>query len=152
MLADLRKALADTIASGMAPSDARVLAYPPKSIDMPSSGIHVHVAPDDPYVEAWQSFSVTGRAMVRYSVVITITDGRADVAWDRLDDLVDPMSTSPNVFGAIAASPTLGVTAFQVDAKPLLEAVSSAQRVAEADGSVTFYEVTLPVQCIVQRS
>lgn len=152
MLKELRQALADTIASGMAEVEARVLPYPPKAIDMPPSGIHVHVAPDSSYVAPWLTFSAQGRAEVRYSIVCTTTDGNPAVAWDRLDDLIDPMSTAPNVFGAVLADRTLGVSDFQVSATPLLEAVESAQRVSEADGSVTYYEVTLPVQVIVQRS
>lgn len=152
MLKELRQALADTIADSLAELEARVVAFPPKSIDMPPSGIFVYVQPDTAYVTAWQTFSAGGRGTVRFSVVCLVTDGNPAVAWDRLDDLVDPLSTAPNVFGAIYANPDLGVSSFEAQATALLEDVQTAQRISEADGSVTFYELTLPVQVIVQRS
>jgi hypothetical protein len=79
-------------------------------------------------------------------------NAEAPSRWDTLDDLIDPASDGINVFGAIMADRTLGITAFEATAVPLLTAVSAPTRVSEADGSVTFYELILPVQVLVQRS
>jgi hypothetical protein len=152
MLSDLRKALADTIQSGLQGA-ARVYAYPPLKIDMPSTGVHVYIEPDgNDYLEAWGSMSTAGRGTVRYQIVLHCPDDNPARRWDQLDDLIDPLSTSPNVFGALYANPTLGITGFQAQVTAYLSSVSAPTRVSEADGSTTFYELRLPVQVIVQRS
>jgi hypothetical protein len=153
MLAEVRRALAAQIEVGMGPLAPRVLAYPPKKIDIPTSGLHVYVQPDpDEYVAAWQTFGTGGRGQVNFVVVCTIPDDSPERAWDRLDDLIDPLSTAPNVFGAILLDQRLGLPSMVECATPLLGGVRSAQRVSEADGAVTFYELTLPVAVIVKRS
>lgn len=153
MLSDIRKALANTVKIGM--PTATVLPYPPKKIDLTASGAYAYIAPDpNGYVEAWQTFSTGGRGTLQYQVVIYCPDDNPGRRWDQLDDLIDPMSTSINVFSAIVANPTLGLdpTLIEASAAPLLTAVQAPRQVAEADGSVTFYELILPVQVIVKRS
>lgn len=153
MLRELRHALADAVAAGMSELEARVQAFPPKAMDVPPSGIFAFVQPASTYVTPWMSMSITGYAQVDFEVVIRTTDGEPGAAWDLLDDLIDPQSDAPNVFGAILADRTLGLAG--VDAAPLLDAVSAGVRDGIAgDGGpvVTFYEVTLPVRVTVQRS
>ena len=153
MLSDVRKALAGTVQLGM-PS-ARVLSAPPRKIDIPTSGALAYVQPDpDSYVETWQTFTTGGRATLHYQVVIMVPDDNPERRWDQLDDLIDPTSTTVNVYAAILANPTLGLdpTLYEVSAAPHLVGVRAPSRVSEADGSVTFYELILPVQVIVKRS
>jgi hypothetical protein len=154
MLKEIRHALAATIAESV---NGRVKSCPPGSVDMPSDGsLFAYVAPDaDAYVAPWLTFSVTGHAELRFRVVVLRSDtGNPERDFDALDDAIDPQSTAPNVFGAILTQPDLGLPAstYSVSAAPLLEAVDGPRRLVEADGQVTYYEVVLPVQVIVQRS
>lgn len=152
MLSYLRKSLADTIDAGLR-GQARVFAYPPLKVDMPATGAFVYVQPDpNEYVMAWTTFTTGGRAEIRYEIHILCPDDNPARRWDQLDDLIDPVSDGVNVFGAILADPTLGVTAFEVTATPLLGSVSAPGRMSEADNSVTFYELILPVHVIAKRS
>lgn len=154
MLARLREALAETIGQNV--SNLRVVDSPPKAVDIPTNGdLFAYVSPDDPYVEAWQSFSAGGRGLIRFQVVILCADdANPSRPWGRLDDAIDPLSAGDNVFGAIYGNPQLGIDAaeFQAQATALLDAVQAPRRVSEADGQVTYYELILPVQVMVQRS
>jgi hypothetical protein len=154
VLKELRQALADTIAEAM--PEARVLPYPPLAINIPASGVFAYVQPDpSQYVGAWRSFSTGGMGEVRLNVVFVTADTEnAERDIDRIDDLIDPLSTASNVFGAVQADPTLGVTAFEVTATPLLDDVGAGQREIRGDGDmqITVYELILPVRVLVKRS
>ena len=150
MLSEVRKALADTIRVGA--GQARVLEYPPYTLDMPTVGVHIYVQPDESYVQPYMTFSASARAQIDYQVVVHVPADNPARAADAADDLIDPMSTATNVFRAITDNPTLGITTFDVAATPLLGAVQAPEPVLEADGNVRFYRLLLPVQVIVQRS
>lgn len=152
MLAEVRRALADTIAAGL--PGARVVPYVPNKVDIPSTGVHVFIAPRrDDWVDTWLSFSNAGRGTLHFDVIVDISaQVSPESAADLLDALADPISTSGSVFAAIMANRTLGVTAFQVDAVPLLEPLAGPVKVADADGSVVYWELTVPVSVTVQRS
>lgn len=154
MLKELRNALAVVVQEAM--PEVRVKPYPPLAIDIPASGLFAYVQPDpSSYVSAWRSFTAGGRGEVRLNVVFVTADtANAERDIDRIDDLIDPLSTAPNVFGAVLARPTLGITAFDVAAVAMLEDVGGGQRDirGEGDMQVSVYEVILPVQITVERS
>ncbi len=151
MLAEVRKALANVIAEGMSQVDAKVEAHPPKALQ---AGVYVYVQPDPAsYLAAWRSFGDNGRCEINYQVVVCVPDnGNPAAAWDQLDELLDPLSSAPNVFGAVRESADLGVPGIEATAAPLIEDVPGPQLTSVADGSVTYYEMALPVRVIAQRS
>ena len=151
MLKELRKALANTIEVVLG-GQAVVLAYPPNSIDMPRTGTHLFIQPAPTYVQPYMTFSASARAQVDLQVVVHIAADNPEEAADHADDLIDPMSDGVNVFRAVTDDRTLGISDFQVTATPLLDAVEAPEPVLEADGTVRFYRLVLPVQIIVQRS
>lgn len=154
MLSELRNALANVVQEAM--PEARVRAFPPLAVDIPASGVFAYVQPDpSQYVGAWRSFTSGGMGEVRLNVVFLTADTEnAERDIDRIDDLIDPLSTAPNVFGAVLADSTLGITAFEVTATALLDDVGAGQRDIRGDGDtqITVYELILPVRVIVKRS
>ena len=160
MLAEVRHALAETLAAGM--PEARVYDHPPMVIDWPESGLVVYVQPSDgEYLAPWLTMSRQGRATVGYDVVVTIPMAAEHVSdagpeWDALDAAVDPVSTASSVFGALVGTTgqgvDLGLSEFAAVATPGLTAVQSARFVQDAGGAVTRYEVLVPVSVVVVRS
>ena len=161
MLAEVRHALAETLAQGM--PEARVYDHPPAVIDWPESGLVVYVQPSDgEYLAPWLTFSRQGRGTVGYDVVVTIPMAAEHVSdagpeWDALDAAVDPVSTSSSVFGALVGTEgqgvDLGLADFDAVASVAVSSsIQSARFVQDAGGVVTRYEISVPVQVIVQRS
>ena len=150
MLKTVRRALADTLDVGLQ-GRGRVLAYQPRDVQIPTTGVLVYVAPDPSnYVEPWLSFDPQQWSHVRYVVTVCVPDDDAARALDLLDDLIDPTLGAANVFTSVYATPGLGLTAFHVDAQPELQPIQGPSRMSTADGNVTFWQVQFPVRVVVQ--
>jgi hypothetical protein len=159
MLKELRQALADKLAETI---PTLIVPYRPTFYEWPSTDpVIIFLRPDADYVAPWLTFSQAGRGVVNLEVVATIplTDNAADPGpdWDALDDVVDPISTSGSIFGALvgangqAVSLTLA-SGHEATVQAASAPVQGAQLVRDADDALIRYEVVVPVQVTVQRS
>lgn len=159
MLAEVRHALAETLAAGM--PTCLVLPCPPQVIDWPESGVVVWVQPAADYLETWLSFSRGGTAALNYDVIVTIPAAAENAVdpgpeWDAMDAAIDPISTSQSVFGALVGTEgqgvDLGVSEYATTATPMLQNVGGFEFVTDGAGAVTRIQVSIPVRVLVKRS